>query len=210
VRRQIHGASSIDSAPSKEDVGMFMKKCVRVVFILGLLLRFSTLHASAVPILSMQPSSQTVQPGQSFSLDVDITNVTDLFSFQFDITFDPTVLSATNITEGPFLPGGGSTFFVPGTIDNTAGTISFTADTLIGAISGVTGSDILATASFQALALGTSPITLSNPILQDSNLMDIASNIMNGAVTVVPEPAPWLLFTTGLVSLLLYGWRRKQ
>ena len=189
---------------------MFMKKSVPVVLLLGLVLSFSALRASAVPVLSLQPSSQVVQPGQSFSLDVDISNAAELFSFQFDLAFDPNVLSATSITEGPFLPSGGSTFFIPGTIDNSGGTITTTDDSLIGAISGVTGNGTLATVSFQAFALGTSPITLSNVILLDSNLADITSNTVDGTVTVVPEPATWLLLATGCTGLVAYGWRRRM
>jgi adhesin HecA-like repeat protein len=53
------------------------------------------------------------------------------------------VLSATGITEGSFLPSGGSTFLIPGMIDNNAGIIAFNADTLLSAISGVSGSGTL-------------------------------------------------------------------
>jgi general secretion pathway protein D len=191
-------------------MGMFLKKSLHGVLILGLFLGFSVLHAYAVPVLRIAPPKKTVQPNEHFSLDIAIADVTDLLSFQFDLAFDPSVLSATSITEGPFLPSGGSTFFVPGTIDNTAGTLTFTADTLIGVIAGVAGSDILATASFQALALGTSPIMLSNVIVLDSTLADIATSTGDGTVHVVPEPGTFVLLAPGLLGLLGYGLRKWQ
>lgn len=118
-----------------------------------------------------------------------MSNVSDLFSFQFDLSFDPTILELQSISEGSFLPGAGSTFFLPGTIDNTAGTATFTADSLVGAIPGASGDGTLAIFSFEALAAGTSPLTLSNVVLQDSNLADIAFNATNGQViSAVPEP----------------------
>src|SRR5579872_3309794 len=107
--------------------------------------------AFADPILSIQPPSTSVGAGSNFAVDVNISNVSDLFAFQFDIGFNPGILSATSITEGLFLPGGGTTFFIPGTIDNIGGTISSNADTLIGAISGVSGSGTLAIIDFTAL-----------------------------------------------------------
>src|ERR1700733_8124518 len=98
-----------------------------VLISLGSLSTFGT----AVPVtLSVQPVSSSIVAGTSETLDINITNVPDLFGFQFDVSFAPGVLSAVSITEGSFLPGGGSTFFLPGDIDNGAGTIALTADTL--------------------------------------------------------------------------------
>jgi general secretion pathway protein D len=116
------------------------------------------------------------------------------------------VLSAVSITEGAFLPRGGATFFIPGTIDNTVGSITFTADTLQTAIAGVSGSGIFATIDFQALALGTSAITLSNVILLDSNLAEIPVNTVDGNISVsaVPEPSPTFLLALGLAGMLGY------
>src|SRR5437870_1479224 len=103
----------------------------------------------ADPILvSIQPSTSSVTPGDTLTLDVDVANVTDLFAFQFDLGFSPGVLSALSITEGAFLPGGGTTFFIPGTIDNVGGAITATADSLIGTISGVNGNGTLAAVQF--------------------------------------------------------------
>jgi hypothetical protein len=175
---------------------MLIQKVARLALILGLVLSWSLLPAAAEPILSLVPSSQVVPSGQSLTLDVAITNVTDLFSFQFDLAFDPALLSAVSIVEGPFLPTGGSTFFIPGTINNTTGTITgtiiATADTLTGAIPGVSGSGIIATVSFQALARGTSPLTLSNVILLDSSLAEITFSTV---VAQVQVSTPFAAFT---------------
>jgi hypothetical protein len=91
--------------------------------------------ADDVPILSIAPSSSTVGAGSNVVLDVNIANVTDLFAFQFDFSFAPGTVSAASIVEGAFLAGGGTTAFIPGTIDNVGGTIAATADTLIGPVS---------------------------------------------------------------------------
>jgi hypothetical protein len=167
-----------------------------------LLLSLGSLHAATV---SVEPSSNNVSVGQTFDVSVDVASVTDLYAFQFDLGYDPTILSAVNVTEGPFLPSGGSTFFIPGSIDNNVGTVTGTADSLIGAIPGVTGGGVLVNIEFQALATGSSPISLSNVTLLDSNLSDIGSTSADGSVTVgsvssVPEPRlTSLLLIVGLI-----------
>jgi len=196
---------------------MLNTQVARIALLLGAALALSTgiLPVSATPILSITPSSPVVQPGQSFSLHVDIANVTDLFALQFDLAFNPAVLSVASITEGSFLPSGGSTFFIPGTIDNTGGTIAATGDSLLGAIAGVSGSGTLATISLQALTLGTSSITLSHVLLLDSSLGEITVSLGAGSVTVqpatgVPEPSATLLLAIGLAGVFALGWWCQQ
>lgn len=185
--------------------------------VLSLVLLSGTVSVSAEPILSLDPVSSQVAVGSFFDVYFDISGVNDLYSFQFDISYDPTVLSARNIMEGDFLPAGGATLFIPGAIDNMTGTISFTADLLFGQASGVSGVGHLAEIEFQALAPGTSLLTLSNLVFLDSNLADIyPSDICNGTVTVnggaspVPESSTILLCGAGLAGLGAYRFRTRD
>lgn len=168
--------------------------------------------ADDVPILSIAPSSSTVGGGSNVVLDVNIANVTDLFAFQFDLSFAPGTVSAASIVEGAFLAGGGTTAFIPGTIDNVGGTIAATADTLIGPGPGVNGSGTLAVLTLTGLAPGTSSIDFSSVFLLDSNLTGINSSLQSGSVTVtstaVPEPNTLVLLIAGM-SLLASRFLRK-
>jgi adhesin HecA-like repeat protein len=136
----------------------------------------------------------------------------DLYAFEFELGFaDPLILSATGVTEGPFLPSGGTTVFVAGTIDNSQGTVSPTGDTLIGLIPGVSGTGTLATITFDALTIGSTNITLFDVALLDSSLTPIDSNtVFRGRVEIrvdiVPEPATGVLVATGCLSLLALSW----
>jgi len=174
-------------------------------------LAFTAVQAAT---LSIDPSSLPANAGNPVDLNVDISSVSDLFAFQFDITFDPTVLSATSVTEGPFLASGGTTAFVPGAIDNVAGTITVTVDALIGMVPGVNGDGTLATLEFTALAPGTSAVSLSNIILLDSSFGTIDSSNLDGSVTVtatsVPEPGPAFTLLAGSLTLLALYVRRQR
>jgi hypothetical protein len=146
--------------------------------------------------------------GQTFSVTVNAVGITDLYAFQFDLLFTPGVLSANSITEGPLLPTGGATAFVPGNIDNVGGVISFSADTLIGAVPGVSGSGTLATVQFNALGFGTSLLMPSNITLLNSALAEITTTNVGATVSVVvPEPGSNSLLLLGLV--VTYYWLRR-
>ena len=136
------------------------------------------------PIVSVQPATKNAAVGDPISLNINISGVTDLYAFQFDLSFAPTVLSGISTSEGSFLPTGGGTFFIPGTVDNAGGFISLTADTLLTAISGINGGGTLATVQLSALASGSTPISISNVILLDSNLNTIAATTLDAVVIV--------------------------
>lgn len=103
----------------------------------------------------ISPASQTVSVGQTFTLDINVDQIPDLFDYQFSLSFDPAVLAAQNVTEGALFANTGNSFFSPGTIDNTAGTILTTADTLVGKVPGVSGPGTLAIVQFTAIAAGS-------------------------------------------------------
>jgi hypothetical protein len=159
--------------------------------------------AAADPVVSFTSTPSPAVKGSPLSLDVLITGVVDLYAFQFTLSFNPAVLQAGSVTEGAFLPLGGSTFFNGGTVNNTTGTISFAYDSLVGSLPGVTGSGVLAHINFSVPGVGTSPITFSNVVLLDSALVEMTAQINNGVVTAVPEPAAYLLLAAGLAGLAL-------
>ncbi len=162
-----------------------------------------TVPLTAATIISIVPTAETVDTNTNLILDVNIANVMDLYAYQFAVSFAPGVISGVNVAEGSFLASGGSTFFIPGTIDNVAGTISLTAASLSGPVPGISGSGTLATLEFSTLKPGTSPIVLSNVALLDSSFGIITATQVNGSVNVVPEPTTILLLAAGLVPLFI-------
>lgn len=153
---------------------------------------------AADPVLSVSASPAVV--GSPVTLSVLIADITDLYAFQYSLAFDPSLLQVTGVTEGSFLSAGGSTFFGGGTIDNTAGTISFMFDALVGQTPGVSGSGTLATISFAAIGGGTSALNFSDVGFYNSALTAINVQATNGSlqVSAIPEPAPLAMLALGL------------
>jgi hypothetical protein len=181
-------------------------------FALAIFAAASSLAGSQVvaqAVISIDPTAQTTATGSVVTVDVDISNVSDLYGYQFDLGFNPSVLQAVSSSEGPFLAGGGSTFFIPGTNDNLGGTIFATADTLLTATSGVNGSGELAVFTFDAVAAGTSTFSIQNETLLNSGLNVISDLSKTGLVTVSSQTlaAPEIdaASTMAAMTLLLGG-----
>ena len=180
-----------------------MRKTIGLLFLISG--SFSRVSAESVAFVG--PASAP-NVGDTFNVGVFISGVTDLYAFQFDVSFDPALLSADSVSEGTFLSGGGTTFFVPGSIDNVGGSVTANADTLIGAISGVDGAGELAEFQFTALSAGNADLSFANEILLDSSLNDITADTTfeSGSVTIgggVPEPRTAVLLGVGLLALVL-------
>lgn len=164
---------------------------------------------TAPAVLYLAPTPDPGVVGSPVTVSVALTGIADLYAYQFSLSFDPTVLQATSVTEGALLPAAGTTFFVGGAIDNTLGTVSFTAGSLIGAVPGVNGSGVLADIGFNVTTAGMSPLVFSEVLLLDSNLLDLTVQVQNGTlVTAIPEPGTWLLFGLGLAGVAGQARRR--
>ncbi len=178
----------------------------------ALLLGVASASAMAAPTMSVVATPNPVLIGSPLMLDVLISDIADLYAYQFTLSFNPAVLQFATATEGAFLTTGGSTLFDGGTANNTTGTISFVFDTLIGAVPGVSGSGLLAKLNFTTAAVGVSTLTFSDVVFLDSSLNDIALLAPSATVQVsaVPEPANYALFGLGLAGLAVAAQRRAK
>ena len=160
--------------------------------------------------------SDTAQVGDVFTIPISIANVLGLTSFQFDLSFNPTVIKALSFTDigtdfsTAASTGGGILTGITGFIDNMTGVLSGVADSISLATIGLTPSGVVVDATFQALAVGNTPFTLSNAFLTDNGVSLSSANgnsmLQNGQATVlettVPEPSSLII----LLSFTLAGW----
>ncbi len=165
-------------------------------------------QAVAGPTLSLDVTPNPVVVGSSVQTNVLISDIADLYAYEFTLTFDASVLQATGISEGMFLGTAGATFGSTGVIDNTAGTISFIYNTLLGPVPGANGSGSLLNVTFQALGAGSAALSFADLLFLDSASADILVEVDGAVVTAVPEPGSFLLFGAALVAA--GAMRRRQ
>ena len=179
-----------------------LKKCLA-----AMLLAAST-QAFAIPTLSLSATPAPATVGSTMDLAVRISDIADLYGYQFTLTFDAALLKANSVAEGAFLGTAGPTFSDGGVIDNATGLISFVFNTRLGAGAGASGSGDLAHISLNALSAGSAALTFSDVLFLDSHQNQIAVRADNGSVQVVPEPATYLMMGVGLLAL--GAMRRRQ
>jgi hypothetical protein len=102
-------------------------------------------------------------PGDSFDADIVVDEVFNLHAFEFKLSWNPSILrlnSEVPVSEGPFLPSGGGTFFVK-SIGVDQGSVNV-ADLLMTGGYTVEGTDgVLATAHFNVIGGGSCDLTLT-------------------------------------------------
>jgi hypothetical protein len=147
--------------------------------------------ASADPAtaVTVEPASKVVDSGETFTVDIFVDPDTDIAMAQFSLSFDTSLVTANEVTEGNLLSQGGApTYFMSGTIDNVAGTITGVAGAIVTPGASVSQSGTFATISFSAgTAVGTSALDLSNVIVGNLQGHAVAITVSDGSVTVFAD-----------------------
>jgi hypothetical protein len=157
----------------------------------------------------VDPPSQTVNNvGDSFTVNISITNVFNLYAYQFKLYYNSTITNGTQVSEGSFLKSGGQTFFwvmnFTDHYDSDHGIVSITC-TLTGNLPGTNGNGVLATINFKSLATANStPLHLADVLLYDNNVSPIPHEEADGTVTIIPEFTSLVAFLT-LITTSLFG-----
>ena len=115
----------------------------------------------------------TTLPG-TFSVAVAVNGAADAVSAPMQIQFDPKILRLNDITSGDFLAQGGVQPVFAKNIQNDAGAATVQLSRPPGS-AGVSGSGVLITLNFQAVARGATTVTLSSASLRNSQNQAIGS-----------------------------------
>lgn len=160
-----------------------------------------TLDANAT-VLSVNVDPQ-VNIGETVTVEVQVTDVVNLYGIILDLVYDPSILLATSITPGDFpIPN----FIL--TQDINPPDINYAATSLAPSPPR-SGTGLVFSATFQAIAAGTSTFQFDNVILSDPNATPISVTLSDGAITVIPVPAAFWLFGTGFIGLIGFAGRNK-
>lgn len=167
-----------------------LKKAIFIVLVMTLLsaFTFTVKNASGAAQISVQPNASTVWgTNETLTINITVSDVTDLYGWQFKLYYEPRILNGTSIIEGSFLKSAGATFSETSFNDgyNATHGCAIAFCTLKGNMSGVTGSGVLAIVSFRTKALGSSVLDLSETVLGRVDSTEIPHNVVDGAVQVV-------------------------
>ena len=117
----------------------------------------------------------------TFSIDINVQNAEDLYSYAFKVNYAPYVslLAVSTVTEGDFLKEEGiSTDFVY-KIDPFHGWVAI-GNARLGQVPGASGDGTLATIVFTVLEAGESPLDLDKVEMYDSAKQLIACEVVSG------------------------------
>ena len=138
-----------------------------------------------VATIFIYPETSEGNVGENFIIEVKVSDVTDLYGYEFHLRWNSTLLDCVEVSEGPFLKSGGSTFFTY-KINSTEGCIVVDC-TLLGDIQGVNGNGTLTTIKFYIKRAGECLLDLYDTILLNSAEQTIEHSTTDGYFYAVTQ-----------------------
>ncbi len=121
-----------------------------------------------VPVLRVSPPEISANPGDSFTIDINIEDVVDLFSYEAKLGFDSNLLTPVSVDEGPFIRD--QTTSPMGTYFTyiVSSDYIYVACVTLGKYPGISGSGVLVSITFNVMDAGACDLPLYDTILLDS------------------------------------------
>ena len=134
-----------------------------------------TPSAGTAGVLYLEPANLTLTPSHDFTVELKATSITNLKGYSVTLSYDPTLISLQEVTEGPFLSEKGKTFFY--TKEDNATILIDNA--LLGTDLSISGEGTLAILSFTCLKAGSTSIEFSLAKTRDTLNKEIVTTKRN-------------------------------
>jgi chitodextrinase len=159
-----------------------------IVVMLGFFSGMCFISSAAPTQVRINPLSQTVNASTSFSVTVNCVPEEPVKAFELKLSFNPSLVQVISVSEGDIF-GGYTTFFSPGVIDNSGGTIVNIYNLIVGP-GNITSAGSLVVINCTARSTsGTSPLSLYDVRLtNETGYIDIS--VSSGSVTVTGGSNP--------------------
>jgi len=138
-----------------------MERKLKLMFlILACTLMFVAIEATQADsgVIAIEPAEiKDISPGGTFTVNVTVAGVSEVYGWQVNITFNPQILNVENVTEGSFLKQSNKTVFMK-TIHNTDGYVQLASTFYPVPEHGASGSGLLAQVTFTVKGSGSSSL----------------------------------------------------
>jgi hypothetical protein len=179
------------------------------VMALGLLCFPGAASAAETTAVSISTPTETIDSGEQFNVSIVVVPGTAIAGMQFDLHFDPSLVTVDDIKQGDLLEqNGASTFFSSGNIDNRAGIIEGAFGAITSPGQTVSTQGTFATITFTARKQSPScPLSLSNVIVGDMDGNSVPVSLVNEGSPVTTAQSPvfrwWVLSVIVGAALVL-------
>ena len=130
-----------------------------------------TSPAETAGVLYLEPANLTLTPSEDFTVELKATSISNLKGYSVTLSYDPTLISLQEVTEGPFLSTKGKTFFYTKEEQSTI----LIDNVLLGTDLSISGEGTLAILSFTCLKAGYTNIEFSLTKTRDTNNKEIVT-----------------------------------
>lgn len=142
-------------------------------------------------VVKIDPNIKFVAPSTIFSITVMIQDASNLGGFEFGMTYNSNVVTATAVQLGPFLGNTGRSVGELGPVIGAAD-VSYAAYSF-GTSPGPNGDGALAIITMRALGVGTSPLHLRNVTVMTTDGVTVPTSTEDGEVRVGTSVAPTVI-----------------
>jgi hypothetical protein len=130
-------------------------------------------------VVYVDPQLVRAKSGDCFTVDLSVSEVEGLAGYWLKLSWDPAVVRFVSVEEGPFLRSAGWTYFWKST-----GQGSFEIFCMVWGSGSASGSGVLASVSFEAVARGETVLDLHDVKLYDGSWSIIQCTEEDGQVRV--------------------------
>jgi len=146
-----------------------------------------TIGPTDTTTVSIIPSHQEIMMGETVTVNIHISPQEYVAGVQFDLIYDPSLLTPQKVIQGNFFQGSES-YFNNGAIDTTQGVIQGVAGSVLGINSGTINPGIFATVTFTTQSkMGQSPIGLTHVLVGDHEAQPFFYTLVNGSIDIITK-----------------------
>jgi hypothetical protein len=155
---------------------MLKAKCLFLLLAILLLCVVKITFAEEIPRIYVDPTTIEIYIGQTFSINITITNVTDLHALDIKLRYDTNILDALQLTMLSPWPANKTS------INDSEGYVWI--NSTLTSPSGISGNTTVAKITFKGTSPGTSTLSLADTMMLTSTGEVIAFVRKDGTVTV--------------------------